>query len=144
MRKQKLLICLTILLCFGGIPRHAEAALRLSINRVDEPTRVVIDSAEITSLIAAEEKRMGDMKHNREDHPQTGDRFRHEMENAPSITIPGRTRAEVIRVSGARCGELPFETISFVKVRIIDKKESHAGTEGWICRETGHLPFERP
>jgi hypothetical protein len=126
------------------------------------PIRTVVDSPEIRQLISQEEKRQDEADRflyrenvSREEklrrfrdllaHPDQmlpGHRdFLYAMAKAPSLTIPGKTRARVLEESKARCLPDGVSTITFVRF-IINGKKPPGGTEVWLC--TYPYAFDAP
>lgn len=121
----------------------------------------VVDSPEIRKLISEEEKRRDEAdRFSRESHSpeetirHTRDLLEHPdqilpghkdfldaMAKAPSITIPGKTRARVLAISKARCRPDAVSTVTFVRFAISDKKPL-GGTEVWVC--TDPYAFDAP
>jgi hypothetical protein len=125
------------------------------------PIRTVVDNPEIRKRISEEEKRRDEAdrflreKHSPEElnqhfsdlihHPDQmlpGHKdFLDAMAKAPSITVPGKTRAQVLEESKARCLPDGVSTITFVRFLINGKKPS-GGTEVWLC--TYPYAFDAP
>ena len=135
----------------------------LTISRSREPTKVVIDSPEIRRMVKDEERKQAEIDafyrtpHSEEEvrkrhfemgaHPERfppgHKEFLDSMANAPSMVVPGKTRAKLIEKSKARCMLQGFFTITFIRV-VLSGKPPLGGTEVWLCRETSALPFESP
>jgi hypothetical protein len=125
------------------------------------PIGTVVDSPEIRKLINEEEKRRDEAdrfyreSHSSEERLQhTSDLIHHPdqmlpghkdfldaIANAPSITIPGKTRARVLEESKARCRPDGVSTITFVRF-VINGKKPPGGTEVWLC--TYPYAFDAP
>jgi hypothetical protein len=125
------------------------------------PISTIVDSPEIRKLISEEEKRRGEadrfyreshspeetLRHTRDllGHPDQmlpGHKdFLDAMAKAPSITIPGKTRARVLEESKARCFPDGVSTTTFVRF-VINGKKPPGGTEVWLC--TNPYAFDAP
>jgi len=152
-----------LLLAFTAGGATLSAQWSLSISRTSEPTKVVIDSPEIRRLVSDQEgrqaevdrfwreghtseeknQRIRDMAKQPDYFPPGRKEFLEAMASAPSLTVPGKTRAKVVEISKARCLSDAFSTITFIRVLISGKKPP-GGTEVWLCRNPYALPFERP
>jgi len=63
------------------------------------------------------------------------------MAKAPSLTIPGKTRARVLEESKARCLPDGVSTVTFTRF-VINGKRPPGGTEVWLC--TNPYAFDAP
>lgn len=120
--------------------------------RSKQPISAVIDGSDVRKLISEEEKRQDEAdrfwraSHTREETIQHvedllfhADRvlpghsaFLEAMSKAPSISVPGKTRAQVLEISKARCLPDASATVTFVRMMIVGKKPP-GGAEVWVC-----------
>jgi len=120
--------------------------------RLKTPMRAIMDSPEVRKIIREEEGRQGTIDqrfreiHTRDElralakdrnsHPDQWSpghkEFVKAMNQAPSITVPGKTRARVLEFSKARCLPDDFSTVTFVRMVIVGKQPP-AGSEVWVC-----------
>jgi hypothetical protein len=129
--------------------------------RSQRPTNAVIDTPEIRKLVSEEESRQDQAdrfyreNHSAEERLQRTEglilhpnemlpghkEFIAAMSRAPSVTVPGKTRARVLEISKARCLEDGVSTVTFVKFEIAGKAPP-GGTKVWVC--TYPCAFEAP
>ena len=149
-----------IVICFTA--STSSGGESITVSQTYEPVTVVLDSPEVRRLIAEQEMgqaeidrfwrekhtneearhRIEDMSKHPDEYPRGRADFFRDMQKSVAITLPGNTHAEVMEVSTARCGRLPFETITYVRLKVT--KGSSKGLQIWACRNTAHLPFEKP
>jgi hypothetical protein len=129
--------------------------------RSRNPISAVRDSPDVRKLISEEERRQDEANrfyresHTAEEKRQHGwnlllhpdqmlpghKEFLEAIAKVPSISVPGKTRAQVLEISKARCQPDGVSTVTFTRMLIVGKNPP-GGTEVWVC--TNPYAFEAP
>src|ERR1700691_2070787 len=109
--------------------------------RSKTPIGAVVDSPDVRKLISEEERRRDEAdrfyreNHTAEEKRQHAENLLHHpdqvlpghkefleaMAKAPSISVPGKTRAQVLEISKARCLPDGVSTVTFTRMLIVGK-----------------------
>jgi hypothetical protein len=155
MARARLVLCLLIATILD-----AQRSMPIG-GRSKSPIRGVIDSPDVRKLISEEERRRDEAdrfwreSHTAEEKRQHAENlishpdqmlpghkeFLEAMARATSISVPGKTRAQVLEISKARCLPDGFSTVTFARLVIVGKKPP-GGTEVWVC--TNPYAFDAP
>jgi hypothetical protein len=118
---------------------------------LEPEVRLIPDTPDVRALLSSEEKidapelgwLKGSQSHDervrgvdaRRRHPEqyapSLAQFTKVMDSKRTISVPGGTLCRIVQRSEARCTLYAFDTLTFVKIRIVDGKKR--GQEAWAC-----------
>jgi hypothetical protein len=146
MAKARLVFCMLVAMIL-----NAQRLVPIG-GRSKDPIRAVIDSPDVRKMISEEERRRDEAdrfwreSHTAEEKRQHAENlifhpdemlpghkeFLEALAKASSISVPGKTRAQVMEISKARCLPDGLSTVTWARM-VIAGKTSSSGTEVWVC-----------